>query len=157
MLLWTRATHRLAIKAALKGDKNAFAVLDCTGDLLGSLRARSFLSHIGWNAQSEKRGDGREEKMFEVTLPLEHLGQEKGGNPRRKTGVKFVTSSVNNMSTCCGSHRKQKNPKSTLAKSSARKNYGTNFADIIEYETQEDLLPQRDDRRGSGRTRTKCW
>ncbi len=50
LLLWDQASHKLAIKAAHKGDKNAYAVSIASASHSGSMRAKSFLSYIGWNA-----------------------------------------------------------------------------------------------------------
>jgi hypothetical protein len=86
LLLWDSANRRIAIKAAGKGNKNAFAVSISRGHS-GVIRAKSFLSHIGWKAPQRVRlpttwNEGG--KMFEVTLPIEYLGPQKGADPRRK-------------------------------------------------------------------------
>jgi hypothetical protein len=87
LFLWDRESHKIAIKAAQKGDKNAFAVSISPGRS-GSLRAKSFLSFVGWNGHKREMLPAtwnEREKMFEVTLPSEHLIPEEGGNSKRKT------------------------------------------------------------------------
>src|SRR5438477_3737404 len=49
LLLWDKANHRLALKAAQKTDQNAYAVSISRGRL-GSISAKSLFSYIGWNA-----------------------------------------------------------------------------------------------------------
>lgn len=80
LLLWDKANHRLALKAAEKGDQNAYAVSINRGRF-GSMSAKSFFSYIGWN--SHRRvvlpavWNGRE-KMLEVTLPSQYIRPSKG-------------------------------------------------------------------------------
>jgi len=47
VLLWDKTNHRVALKAAAKGDKNSYAVSIVRNSHSGSLRAKSFLTHIG--------------------------------------------------------------------------------------------------------------
>ncbi|HWZ42559.1 MAG TPA: hypothetical protein VNW97_03745 [Candidatus Saccharimonadales bacterium] len=72
LLLWDKENRKLAIKAARKGDKNAF-VVSIVRNSSGKLRVRSLIPHIGWSAPRREKmnatWDARE-KMFEVTLPL---------------------------------------------------------------------------------------
>jgi hypothetical protein len=85
LLLWDRANRKLALKAAGKGDKNAFAV-SFSDRHSASIRAKSFLSHIGWIAQQREMLPAtwsEEERMFEVTVPLEYVGAPK----RKATGI----------------------------------------------------------------------
>jgi hypothetical protein len=74
----------MAIKAAPKGDKNAFRV--SFGRDSGILTVKSFLRHIGWNA-SEKQGLATtwnaEEKMFEAALPPQHLASS-SAEPKKR-------------------------------------------------------------------------
>ncbi len=80
LFLWDRTNHKVGMKAAQKGDKNAFAVSVSPGRS-ASLRAKSFLSFVGWNGHQREMLSATwndRERMFEVTLPLEHLGQGKG-------------------------------------------------------------------------------
>ncbi|MFZ0815161.1 MAG: hypothetical protein WAM78_06560 [Candidatus Sulfotelmatobacter sp.] len=79
LLLWDRVNHRLALKAAQRGDKNSYALSIVAASHSGSLRAKSFLGHIGWKAHKRETMSiiwNEKEKMFEVTLPLEHLESE---------------------------------------------------------------------------------
>jgi hypothetical protein len=73
VILWDKSNGRMAIKAATKADKNAFAV---SLGHSGSLRAKSFLMHIGWTATRRETlpaswNEG--EKMLEVELPVKHF------------------------------------------------------------------------------------
>jgi hypothetical protein len=82
ILLWDRDNHKVALKAASKGDKNAYAISIAPDHHSGSLRAKSFLAHIGWNAPHRQMVDAgwdEKEKMFELTLPEEYLGVGKSG------------------------------------------------------------------------------
>jgi hypothetical protein len=70
LLLWDSAIHTIALKAAAKGYRDAFAV--SLGNHSGSLRAKSFLAHIGWNApvrQTLPAVWNENDKRFEVMLP----------------------------------------------------------------------------------------
>src|SRR5712691_10492522 len=49
LLLWDKVNHKLALKAAEKGDQNAYAV-SVSRTRVGSISAKSLLSYIGWNA-----------------------------------------------------------------------------------------------------------
>ena len=89
LLLWDRTNYKLALKAAAKGDQNGYAVSIVPGSYSGSLRAKSFLSHIGWSAPKRTTLPATwndVDKMLEVTLPPEFVGAAKTGSPRRKTG-----------------------------------------------------------------------
>jgi len=82
LLLWDRANHKLALKAARKGDKNAFAMSIAPPSHSGSLRAKSFLSHIGWNARKREMIPATwndKEEMLEAVLPLEFMRDRSGG------------------------------------------------------------------------------
>jgi hypothetical protein len=76
LLLWDSNNKRVALKATAKGDKNAYAVSILRDSHSGSLRAKSFLSHIGWNAPKRTMlpatWNGKE-KMLEITLPNEQF------------------------------------------------------------------------------------
>ncbi|MGA2426778.1 MAG: hypothetical protein ABSG07_22480 [Terriglobales bacterium] len=76
VLLWDRTNHKMAIKAAQKGDTDAYAVSISGGKYSGSLRARAFITHIGWSAPKRERIPttwNEKEKMFELTLPEKFL------------------------------------------------------------------------------------
>jgi hypothetical protein len=49
LLLWDQANQKIALKPAQKGDRNAYSISFTRRDS-GSMRAKAFLSHIGWNA-----------------------------------------------------------------------------------------------------------
>jgi len=64
----------MALQNATKSDKDSFAVTN-TGHS-ASLRAKSFLAHIGWNAPKREQLPATwnaAEKMLEVTLPAGFL------------------------------------------------------------------------------------
>jgi hypothetical protein len=85
LLLWDKANNRMALKAASRADKNTYAV-SMTGHHSGSLRARLFLVHIGWNAPNRQTLPAvwdEKEKMFEVSLPSQFLGSGKTVLARR--------------------------------------------------------------------------
>ncbi len=88
LLLWDAANHKLALKAAQKGDKNSYALSIVAASHSGSLRAKSFLGHIGWKASKRETMSlvwNEKERMFEATLSLEHLESERWGAARPKT------------------------------------------------------------------------
>jgi hypothetical protein len=79
LLLWDKENCMLAIKAADKKDKNSF-VVSIVRNSSGKLRVKAFMNHIGWNAQQRETLPttwNSREKMFEVTLPMEHLTGQK--------------------------------------------------------------------------------
>jgi hypothetical protein len=85
LLLWDQTNHRVAIKAAKRGDENAYAVSVAPGSHSGSLRAKAFLSYIGWKGRKREMiptAWNEKERMFEATLPLEHLESERWGIKR---------------------------------------------------------------------------
>ena len=85
LLLWDPPNHRLAVKATQKGDKNSYAVSIAPASHSGSLRAKSFLSYIGWKARKREMIPAtwnEKERMFEAVLPLEHLESERWGARR---------------------------------------------------------------------------
>ena len=88
LLLWDKTNNRVALKAASKGDKNAYAVSIVRDKHSGSLRAKSFLGHIGWSAAKRTMlpaNWNERERMFEVTLPQEHIRSAASVDPQRKS------------------------------------------------------------------------
>jgi len=84
LLLWDWTTHRLAIKVTHRDDRNSYA-LSIASSHSGSLRAKSFLRHIGWKARKRETvlaAWNAEERMFEATLPVQHLDLERWGVER---------------------------------------------------------------------------
>jgi hypothetical protein len=84
LLLWDPTTHRLAIKVTHRGDKNSYA-LSIASSHSGSLKAKAFLRYIGWKSRKRETIPtpwNEKERMFEATLPLEHLDAERWGVPR---------------------------------------------------------------------------
>ena len=81
LLLWDRTNHRLAIKVTQSDDRNSYA-LSIASPSSGSLRAKSFLNYIGWKARRRATVSAtwnEKERMFEATLPVEHLDPERWG------------------------------------------------------------------------------
>jgi hypothetical protein len=79
VLLWDRANRRLAIKIAQRGNPNSYALSMATNNS-GSMRATSFLKYIGWQARKRETIPAtwnEEERMFEATVPVEHLDVER--------------------------------------------------------------------------------
>jgi hypothetical protein len=75
VILWDKARNKMAIKAAPKGEKNLFTIT-FTGRYSASLKAKSFLDHIGWNAPKREMLHttwSPAEKMLEATLPPHYL------------------------------------------------------------------------------------
>ncbi len=82
LLLWDRSTNKFAIRATSKGDRNAYAVTTTPGHSSGSLRAMSFLNHIGWGAKHRESLPAtwnEKEKMLETVLPLKFIDAGKRG------------------------------------------------------------------------------
>jgi hypothetical protein len=76
LLLWDKAGHRIAIRAVSKGDKNGYAVSTTPARHSGSVRAASFIRHIGWTAKNRVTVVAtwnEREKMIEASLPAEHF------------------------------------------------------------------------------------
>jgi hypothetical protein len=79
LLLWDEKNHRMALKAAQKNDKNAYAVSFSEGRS-ASIRAKSFVAHIRWKARNRERLSAswnEKELLLEVALPSEHIGSER--------------------------------------------------------------------------------
>jgi hypothetical protein len=86
VILWDKTKYRMAIKAAPKGEKNAFTVTFAKDYHSGSFVARSFFRHIGWHALKREglatTWNGAE-KMLEATLPPEFLASSPTAAKRR--------------------------------------------------------------------------
>lgn len=86
VILWDKTSNKMAIKAAPKGDKNSFTVTFAQDHHSGSLAAKSFLRHIGWNAPKREMLPttwNAAEKMFETTVPPQYLAADTGVGKRR--------------------------------------------------------------------------
>ena len=83
ILLWDKANRKMAMKIAPKGDKSAFAVSLAPDKHSGSLRAKSFLLHIGWNALKRERLPewNAKERMLEVSIPAQNLNISRDRGP----------------------------------------------------------------------------
>lgn len=87
LLLWDKTNNKLALKAAAKSDKNSYAVSIVRDSHSGSLRAKSFLNHIGWSAPKRTMLPAtwsEKEKMFEIVLPQEYVGSAISADGKRK-------------------------------------------------------------------------
>jgi len=81
LLLWDWTNHRLAIKMAQRSDRNSYA-LSIASSHSGGLKAKSFLSYIGWKGRKRETVPAawnEKERMFEATLPVEHLDSARWG------------------------------------------------------------------------------
>jgi hypothetical protein len=78
LLLWDPIGHKVALKAAPKGDQNSYTLSVARGSS-GRLRARSFLKYIGWNASEREMVPATwndKEKLLEGILTVENLGKK---------------------------------------------------------------------------------
>jgi hypothetical protein len=88
LLLWDNINNKLAIKATAKGDQNAYTVSLSHNRQAGSLRAKLFLDHIGWNAPRRKMLPATwdtKERMLEVTVPREFVSSARAKNAKQRT------------------------------------------------------------------------
>jgi hypothetical protein len=95
VLLWDRLEQKMAARATSKSDRNGYAVSLAPDKHAGSLRAKSFLQHIGWSATRREMlpaAWNAAEKMFEVRLPAQYLraGQETIGRKQSAKGAPEV-------------------------------------------------------------------
>lgn len=80
LLLWDQSNAKIALKSTSKGDRNAYAVSLVSNKHSGSLRAKSFLSYIGWRAPQREilpATWNEKEKTLEITIPRKHVRSEK--------------------------------------------------------------------------------
>jgi hypothetical protein len=87
VLLWDKTNNRVALKAAAKGDKNSYAVSIVRNSHSGSLRAKSFLTHIGCNVPKRTMLPAtwiEKEKMLEISVPREYLASKPAASPHQK-------------------------------------------------------------------------
>lgn len=87
-ILWDKATHGIALQAAQKGDKNAFAI---STQRSSTITAKRFLEHIGWSADRRQTVPARwngQMKMLEAKLPGRFVGkhEQKGARQQTNTG-----------------------------------------------------------------------
>ena len=77
LLLWDAVGHRIALKAAPKGDRNSYA-LSVIRESSGRIKAKSFLNHIGWSGTEREVVEvtwNEKGRMLEGTLLLSNLGR----------------------------------------------------------------------------------
>jgi hypothetical protein len=85
LLLWDSSTHKIALRASPKTNKDSFAV--SLGVHSGSVRAKSFFAHIGWNAPKRETLPAvwnENDKMFEVMIPPGFLKPVEANEKLRK-------------------------------------------------------------------------
>ena len=71
LLMWDNRGAKVAIKAALKGDKNAFAVSFSKQNDSGSISATAFVRHMNWSGKKRETYPAiwnESERMLEATL-----------------------------------------------------------------------------------------
>lgn len=80
LLLWDQSNARIALKSTSKSDRNAYAVSLVSNKHSGSIRAKSFLSFIGWKAPQRENLPAtwnEREKTLEITIPRKYVRSEK--------------------------------------------------------------------------------
>ena len=90
VILWDKAANRMAIKAAPKGEKSSFTVTFTSNNHSASLKAKSFLRHIGWNAPKREMlatAWNASEKMLEATLPSKYLASDTAARRRAQSDL----------------------------------------------------------------------
>lgn len=76
IILWDKRHNKMAVKGATKEDANAFTITFASDLHAGTFRAKTFLDYIGWRAANRITLPvvwNASEKMFEFSLPKEHL------------------------------------------------------------------------------------
>ena len=71
LLLWDKAAHKVALKAARKADKNSYRVSVAPDLHSGHIRAKAFLTYIGWSAPQRIQYAAtwhEKEGILEITL-----------------------------------------------------------------------------------------
>ncbi|MGA2004887.1 MAG: hypothetical protein ABSG70_15995 [Terriglobales bacterium] len=87
-ILWDKATCGVALQAAQKSDKNAFAVAFSEGRS-AIIAAKGFLKHIGWSADRRQTVSAKwneQQKMLEAQLPSNFVGWKKGATRKEEAG-----------------------------------------------------------------------
>jgi hypothetical protein len=75
-ILWDRHSRGVALRAAKKGDPNAYRVSFDRNNRAAGIEARLFLRHVGWSHSGRVTVPlawNSAERMLEGTLPSEHL------------------------------------------------------------------------------------
>ena len=90
-LLWDAANLRIAIKATTKNDPNSYAVTIIADQHSGSIRAKAFISHIGWIAAQRQMfpatWDDRE-RILEASLPSQFLDPNNVRTPEQPPAIR---------------------------------------------------------------------
>jgi hypothetical protein len=80
IFLWDSPRNRLALKVAVKGDANSFAI--SAANVTATIRAKTFLDYIRWCGSKNESLPAvwkPKERMFEVSIPT-HLIAAKAGS-----------------------------------------------------------------------------
>lgn len=71
-IFWDRENCKMALKAAPKGEKNAYSIAHYGGSRSSTVTAKAFLHYIGWSSdrrQSVRAKWDAHQKMLEAELP----------------------------------------------------------------------------------------
>ncbi len=71
-ILWDRENCKIALKAAQKGDKNAYSIAHYGDSRSSTVTAKAFLRYIGWNSdrrQTVRAKWDAQQKMLEAEVP----------------------------------------------------------------------------------------
>ena len=81
-ILWDKSTCGVALLAAKKGDKDAYAIVFGSR----SISAKAFLQHIGWSSDRRQVVPAdwdEEQRMLEVKLPSSFVGTPEQKEPKK--------------------------------------------------------------------------
>jgi hypothetical protein len=87
-ILWDQAKCGIALQAAQKSDKNAFAIAFSEGRST-IITAKGFLKHIGWSADRRETVSAKwneQQKMLEAQLPSRFVGWKNDTPGKENTG-----------------------------------------------------------------------
>ncbi len=90
VIFWDKGKSKMAIKAAPKGERNAFTITFTGGNHSASIAAKSFLNHIGWSATKRETLAttwNADLRMFEVVLPSPHVAPQPAATKKRTVPI----------------------------------------------------------------------
>jgi hypothetical protein len=76
VILWDKAAHAIALQAAQKGDKDAYAVTFAAERHAATVVAKTFFKHIGWSSKGRETVPATwspSQKAMEAKLPAKYL------------------------------------------------------------------------------------
>ncbi len=76
VILWDRDAHAIALQAAQKGDKDAYAVTFAAERHAATVVAKTFFKHIGWSSKERQTVPATwnpSQKVLEAKLPGKYL------------------------------------------------------------------------------------